>query len=164
MSRVSTISAGVLVWRDGRPGLEVLIVHPGGPFFAHKDAGAWSIPKGECEVEVIDDEALRETAVRELDEETGLAPETPMVSLGRVRLKSGKTVHAFAMEADAELPRGHRPPQIRLEWPKGSMREIAFPEVDPARFVPIDVARDKLNPAQVELLDRLLLKLGRGAA
>jgi len=161
MSRVSTVSAGVLVWREGKGGLEVLIVHPGGPFFAHKDLGAWSIPKGECEADVIDDEALREAALRELHEEAGLMPETPMVGLGWVKLKSGKTVHAFAMEADAELPRGHRPPQIRLEWPRGSMREIAFPEVDEARFVPIDVAREKLNPAQVALLDRLLSQLGR---
>ena len=162
MSRVSTVSAGVLVWRQGKGGLEVLIVHPGGPFFSHKDVGAWSIPKGECEADIIDDVALREAALRELHEETGLMPETPMVPLGSVRLKSGKTIHGYAMEADAELPRGHLPPQIRLEWPKGSMREIAFPEVDQARFVPIDVARDKLNPAQVALLDRLLAHLDRG--
>ena len=163
MSKHPAISAGVLVWRRVAGTLEVLIVHPGGPFFANKDAGGWSIPKGECEPSgdrPIDEEVLRETALRELTEETGLAPETPMVALGRVKQKSGKVVHAFAMEADGELPVGHRPPQIRLEFPRGSMREIAFPEVDQARFVAIAVAREKLNVAQVELLDRLIASVG----
>jgi predicted NUDIX family NTP pyrophosphohydrolase len=160
VAKHGAISAGVLVWRRTAGGeLEVLIVHPGGPFFAKKDLGGWSIPKGECEIPTISDEVLRETALRELVEETGLLPETPMVALGRVRQKSGKIVHAYAMEADAELPPGHRPPQVRLEWPRGSMREIAFPEVDDARFVPLAVARDKLNLAQVELLDRLVAAL-----
>lgn len=169
MARTSAISAGVLVWRrlparaGTTPGsdLQVLIVHPGGPFFANKDDGAWSIPKGECEDAVITDDALRETALRELLEETGMAPETPITSLGSVKQKSGKVVHAFAMEADGEPPKGHRPPQVRLEWPKGSMRELAFDEVDQASFVALDVARRKLNPAQVDLLDRLLNLLRR---
>lgn len=149
-------SAGAVVWRRAAGGdLEVLIVHPGGPFFAKKDAGAWSIPKGECEAAIVDEEALRETALRELMEETGLQPETPIVALGSIKQKGGKVVHAFALEADAELPRGHRPPQVRLEWPKGSMRELAFDEVDQVAFVPVAVARSKLNPAQVAFLDRL---------
>ncbi len=149
-------SAGAVVWRRAAGGaLEVLIVHPGGPFFAKKDAGAWSIPKGECEAAIVDEEALRETALRELMEETGLQPETPIVALGSIKQKGGKVVHAYALEADADLPRGHRPPQVRLEWPKGSMRELAFDEVDQVAFVPVDVARSKLNPAQVAFLDRL---------
>lgn len=164
MAKSSAISAGVIVWRRAVPELEVLIVHPGGPFFVNKDDGAWSIPKGECESEVIDEEALRETALRELQEETGLAPETPVIGLGSIRQKGGKFVHGFAAEADAELPRGHRPPQVRIEWPKGSMRELAFDEVDQVRFVPLSVARMKLNPAQVELLDRLLAILDRRSA
>jgi predicted NUDIX family NTP pyrophosphohydrolase len=154
------VSAGALVWRRVGVELEVLIVHPGGPFFANRDHGGWSIPKGECEFELIDEAALVETALRELLEETGLQPETPIVALGSVRQKGGKVVHAFALEADAELPRGHRPPQVRIEWPKGSMRELAFPEVDQIAFVPLAVARDKLNPAQVELLDRLVTRVG----
>ena len=157
------VSAGVLVWRRAsvRDGLEVLIVHPGGPFFAGKDEGVWSIPKGlvfddpGAVVVDIDDERLRETAIRELEEETGLVPETPMVSLGAITQKGGKVVHAFAMEADQEL-RPHRPPQVRIEWPPGSMRELAFDEVDEVRFVDLATARVKLNPAQVELLDRLV--------
>lgn len=158
MARTSAISAGVLVWRR-LPELQVLIVHPGGPFFANKDDGAWSIPKGECEDPVINDVALRETALRELLEETGMAPDTHIVSLGSVKQKSGKVVHAYAMEADSDLPKGHRPPQVRLEWPKGSMRELAFDEVDQVAFVSLDTARRRLNPAQVELVDRLLMYL-----
>lgn len=160
MARASAISAGAVVWRrDASGALEVLIVHPGGPFWANKDEGAWSLPKGECEDAVVDADTLRETALRELLEETGLAPETPIVPLGSIKQKSGKVVHGFAMEADADLPKGHRPPQVRIEWPKGSMRELAFDEVDKVLFVPLEVARTKVNPAQVGLLDRLVAHL-----
>ncbi|MCC6625097.1 MAG: NUDIX domain-containing protein [Deltaproteobacteria bacterium] len=150
------MSAGALVWRRGADGIEVLIVHPGGPFFAKKDEGAWSIPKGEIE----DGDDPLETAARELHEETGLHPETPFESLGAIRQKSGKTVHAFAVDgAGCEVPRGFRPPQVRIEWPPGSMRELAFDEVDRVEWHPLDVARKKLNPAQVELVDRLVAHL-----
>jgi len=158
------VSAGVVVWRRGPSGLEVLIVHPGGPFFAGKDEGAWSIPKGLVfddpadAMADIDEERLRETALRELEEETGLVPETPMVPLGAITQKGGKVVHAFAMEADQDL-RPHRPPQVRIEWPPGSMRELAFDEVDEVRFFDLPTARVKLNPAQVDLLDRLVAAL-----
>lgn len=152
------LSAGALVWRRVGDEIEVLIVHPGGPWFANKDAGAWSIPKGECEAAQIDQQALEDTAVRELFEETGLRPETPLEPLGSIKQRGGKVVHAFAVEADSDLPRGHRPPQVRIEWPPRSGRELAFEEVDEVRFVPIAVARDKLNPAQVAFLDRLLTR------
>jgi len=135
----------------------VLIVHPGGPFFARKDEGAWSLPKGVVDHDVIDDEALRETAMRELEEETGLMPEGELVPLGQVKQKGGKTVYAFAIACDDDPPKTHRPPQIRIEYPPGSMRELAFPEVDQVLFVPLEVARHKLNPAQVAFLDRLLV-------
>ena len=88
-----------------------------------------------------------------------MAPDTHIVSLGSIKQKSGKVVHAYAMEADSDLPKGHRPPQVRLEWPKGSMRELAFDEVDQVAFVSLDTARRRLNPAQVELVDRLLMYL-----
>jgi len=156
-------SSGALVWRNRVTqggSLEVLIVHPGGPFFASKDLGAWSLPKGVVDHEIIDDEALRETAMRELDEEAGLMPEGELVALGSVKQKGGKTVYAFAIACDEELPKDHRPPQVRIEYPPGSMRELAFPEVDKALFVPIEVAREKLNPAQVAFLDRLVEALG----
>lgn len=152
------VSAGALVWRtapDG--GLEVVLVHPGGPFFAGKDVGAWSIPKGEIDEVGTggEGETLLEAAARELLEETGLAPEGEWVPLGETRQKSGKRVHAFAIAADSPLPKAHQPPQVRIEYPPGSMRELAFPEVDQVRFVPLDEARLKLNPAQVVFLDRL---------
>lgn len=155
-ARRRLVSAGVLAWRERHGTLEVCIVHPGGPFFAKKDEGAWSIPKGIVDHDLITDETLVETALRELEEETGLMPESEIVPLGAIKQKGGKTVHAYAIRCDDELPRGHRPPQIRLEYPPGSMRELAFPEVDQVAFVTLEVARTKLNQAQVELLDRLI--------
>ena len=149
------VSAGVVAWRERGGALEVCIVHPGGPFFAKKDEGAWSIPKGGVDHDVINDQTLLETALRELEEETGLMPEADLIPLGAIKQKGGKTVHAFAIHCDDEVPKDHRPPQVRIEYPPGSMRELAFPEVDQVAFVSIAVARIKLNPAQVELLDRL---------
>ncbi|MFO0745632.1 MAG: NUDIX domain-containing protein [Myxococcota bacterium] len=162
------VSSGAVVWRvagggllAGPPGdddLEVLIVHPGGPFFAKKDLGAWSIPKGEVE----DGHEPLETAIRELQEECGLAPETAFEPLGAVKQKSGKVVHAFAVDgADLVVPTGHRPPQVRVEWPPRSGKELAFDEVDQVRWVALGLARAKLNPAQVELLDRLVAHLAK---
>lgn len=161
MRAPARVSAGAVVWRRGAAGIEIVIVHPGGPFFAKKDLGAWSIPKGE-----IDDvgpnvdsdnipETLLEAAARELLEETGLAPDGAWVPLGEARQKSGKVVHAFAIEADGPLPKGHQPPQIRIEYPPGSMRELAFPEVDQVCFASLDEARARLNPAQTVFIDRL---------
>lgn len=155
-ARRRLVSAGVLAWRERASSLEVCIVHPGGPFFAHKDEGAWSIPKGVVDHDSITDETLRETALRELEEETGLMPEGDLVPLGTIKQKSGKTVHAYAIHCDEDPPKAHRPPQVRIEYPPGSMRELAFPEVDQVLFAPLDTARTKLNPAQVALLDRLL--------
>jgi len=153
-------SAGALVWRRGAAGLEVLIVHPGGPFYAKKDEGAWSIPKGEIEP---GDEAM-DTAARELLEETGLAPEAPFEPLGTIRQKSGKTVHGFAVDGTGlEVPKDHRPPQVRIEYPPGSMRELAFDEVDKVLWFPVEVAKHKLNPAQGELVDRLVARLSPGS-
>lgn len=159
MSTRRAVSAGAVVWRrDAHGALEVLIVHPGGPFFAKKDLGSWSIPKGEIE----DDQDPMDTAARELLEETGLAPETPFETLGTIKQKSGKVVHGFAVDGTGcEVPKGHRPPQVRIEWPPGSMRELAFDEVDQIAWTPIDVAREKLNPAQVALLDRLVEHLAQ---
>jgi predicted NUDIX family NTP pyrophosphohydrolase len=161
------LSAAAVVWRRGpslTPGktgpLEVLIVHPGGPFFRGKVLGAWSFPKGEHEEADMREASLVDTALRELLEETGLMVETPAVPLGEVRQKGGKRVVAFAFEADGPLPEAHLPPQIRIEWPPGSGRETAFPEVDEALFAPLERARELLNPAQAELLARLVESLG----
>lgn len=165
---VVKVSAGAVVWRvrgggllAGAPSdddLEVLIVHPGGPFWAKKDEGAWSFPKGEVE----DGHEPLETAARELLEETGLAPETSWESLGTIRQKSGKLVHGYAVDgSDCVVPTGHKPPQVRIEWPPKSGRELAFDEVDKVEWHAFDSARVKLNAAQVELLDRLLALLAR---
>jgi predicted NUDIX family NTP pyrophosphohydrolase len=150
-------SAGLLMYRCREGVLDVFIVHPGGPFFARKDEGSWSIPKGEIET----GEAMLDVARREFDEETGQRVERCAVgdgfeSLGSVLQRGGKRVHAWAFEGD--WPRGVplRSNTFTMEWPRGSGQSGEFPEVDRAEFFSVDVAREKLNPAQAELLDRLL--------
>ena len=145
-------SAGILLHRRGPDGeREVLLVHPGGPFWARKDAGAWSIPKGE--VEPGDDP--RATALREFAEETGTTlPDAALSELGEVRQKGGKVVTAFAAEGDLD-PRAIRSNTFELEWPPRSGRIQSFPEVDRAEWFGLAHAREKLVPAQAELLDRL---------
>ncbi len=150
-------SAGILLyrWRAGR--LEVLLVHPGGPFFARKDEGAWSIPKGEVEP----GEAPLDAARREFEEETGVRLAGPFVELPPVRQRGGKVVHAWAVEADCD-PDGIRSDTVTLEWPPRSGRTVAFPEVDRAAFFDLGEARRKINPAQAEWLDLLARRHGCG--
>jgi predicted NUDIX family NTP pyrophosphohydrolase len=142
-------SAGILLHRAG--GTEVLLVHPGGPFWRRKDAGAWSIPKGEVE----DGEAPRAAALREFAEETGTRlPDGALEPLGSVKLKSGKLVHAFAVAGDLD-PEAIVSSTFELEWPPRSGRLQQFPEVDRAGWFGLDEAREKLNPAQAAFIDRL---------
>ena len=145
-------SAGILLHRRGADGArEVLLVHPGGPFWAKKDAGAWSIPKGEYD----DGEDARAAALREFAEELGAPPpDGDLVDLGEVRQRSGKTVVAWALEGDADAD-AIRSNTFTMEWPprSGTMRE--FPEVDRAGWFGLDEAREKILPAQAPLLDRL---------
>ena len=150
MSERSGVSAGILLYRRRRSGLEVLLAHPGGPFWRGRDAGAWTIPKGL----VAPGEALLDAARRELREETGLVPDGPFLPLGSVRQKAGKTVHAWACEGDAD-PATVTSNTTTLEWPRGSGRQITYPEVDRCGWFALEVAREKLNPAQSELLGRL---------
>ncbi len=150
MSERSGVSAGILLFRRRRSGLEVLLAHPGGPFWRGRDAGAWTIPKGL----VAPDEALLDAARRELREETGLEPDGPFLPLGSVRQKAGKTVHAWACEGDAD-PATVTSNTTTIEWPRGSGRRITYPEVDRCGWFALEVARQKLNPAQSELLGRL---------
>jgi predicted NUDIX family NTP pyrophosphohydrolase len=146
-----TLSAGILLHRPGTDGPEVLLVHPGGPYWARKDAGAWSIPKGEHD----EGEDPRACARREFAEETGTTlPEGALEDLGEVRLKSGKRVAAFAAAGDLD-PAAVVSNTFELEWPPRSGRIQAFPEIDRASWFPLDVAREKLNPAQVAFVDRL---------
>ncbi len=150
MSERSGVSAGVLLFRRRQGALEVLLAHPGGPFWRGRDAGAWTIPKGL----VAPGEALLDAARRELREETGLTPEGPFLPLGSIRQKAGKTVHAWACEGDAD-PATVTSNTTTIEWPRGSGRRITYPEVDRCAWFALDAAREKLNPAQSELLGRL---------
>jgi predicted NUDIX family NTP pyrophosphohydrolase len=156
---VPRVSAGLLLYRHAPNGPEVLLVHPGGPFFARKDLGAWSIPKGEAEP----GEDLLAVALRELAEETGFAAEGTALPLGEIRQAGGKLVHAFAMQGDAD-PSRLRSNEFELEWPKGSGRRRSFPEVDRAEWFDLDEARRRVNSAQVAFLDRLVAAVeGEGA-
>jgi predicted NUDIX family NTP pyrophosphohydrolase len=144
-------SAGILLHRDGDDGTEVLLVHPGGPFWARKDLGAWSIPKGELD----EGEDPRATARREFEEETSTPlPDGALEELGTVKLKSGKLVEAFAVAGDLD-PATLTSNTFELEWPPRSGRIQAFPEIDRAEWFGLDAAREKLNPAQVAFVDRL---------
>jgi predicted NUDIX family NTP pyrophosphohydrolase len=145
-------SAGILLFRRDDAAVEVLIVHPGGPLWARRDDGAWSIPKGEYEP----GEQPLEAARREFEEEIGVpAPAGDALALGEVRQKSGKRVVAWALEGDVDAT-AIRSNTFAMQWPPRSGRIQEFPEVDRGDwFTPAD-ARAKLNPAQVEFVDRLL--------
>jgi predicted NUDIX family NTP pyrophosphohydrolase len=148
---VARRSAGILLHRRGDAGLEVLLVHPGGPFWAKKDAGAWSIPKGEHD----DGEDAQACALREFAEETGSAAAPgELTDLGSVKQKSGKVVQAWALAGDLD-PETVRSNTFEMEWPPRSGRQQTFPEVDRAAWFGLDAARAKLNPAQAAFLDRL---------
>jgi predicted NUDIX family NTP pyrophosphohydrolase len=154
-ARSTPISAGILLYQSSPEGLQVLLAHPGGPCFANKDAGAWSIPKGLVNAE----EELADAARREFEEELGWRPEGELQPLGEVRLKSGKWVIAFALQsndAQADLLAKFSPGAFTMEWPPRSGRRAEFPEVDRIEFFTIDGAREKINAAQAALLDRLL--------
>jgi len=145
-------SAGILLWRR-RPGsLEVLLAHPGGPFWAAKDAGHWTIPKGEAGP----DEELLAVARREFAEETGchLPAEAPVIALGEIRQKSGKRVLGWAVEGDLD-PAAAVSNTFEMEWPPGSGRRQAFPEIDRVAWFDPVAARLRLKAAQVPFLERL---------
>jgi predicted NUDIX family NTP pyrophosphohydrolase len=134
--------------------LQVLLVHPGGPFFKNKDDGAWSIPKGEPET----GEEFLEAATREFEEEIGDAPKGPFIELTPVKQKGGKTVHAWGFEGNCDLSSlGHS--TFTMEWPPRSGRQMEFPEIDRAEFFDITTAKRKFNAGQVPLLDELEAKL-----
>ncbi len=148
---MAVTSAGILLWRRVDGALEVLLVHPGGPFWAKKDLGAWSIPKGEVEP----GEDPRTRALTELEEETGtLLAGDGLRELGAVRQKGGKVVVAFAREGDLDAA-AIVSSTFELEWPPRSGRRQAFPEVDRAAWFHLEEARRRINPAQAALLDRL---------
>lgn len=153
-------SAGLLLYRLRDDGFEVLIVHPGGPFWARKDNGAWSIPKGEFE---SDDDPL-EAAKREFQEELGHpAPNAECRKLGVVKMKSGKIIHAWAAEGD--LDTAHvRSNTFTVEWPPRTGQQQEYPEVDRAIWAGPTKAAKKLNPVQAEFVGRLAVILGIAGA
>lgn len=151
-------SAGILLFRRDGGETEFLLIHPGGPFWAKKDEGAWSIPKGQIE----DKEEPRACAVREMEEELGAAPALDpeqLIELGSIRQRAGKVVEAWAAEAEFD-PAALASNTFTMEWPPHSGNQREFPEVDRAEWFDLATARQKILPAQGELLDRLLERLG----
>lgn len=146
------LSAGLLMFRRKRNGLEVLLVHPGGPFFRNKDDGVWTIPKGEA----APGEDLLTRARIEFEEELGIAAVSETwLELGSIKQKGGKVVHAWAFEGDLPNDFVAKSNVFTIEWPPRSGRMNEFPEVDRAEFFAEEIARVKINPAQVTFIDRL---------
>jgi predicted NUDIX family NTP pyrophosphohydrolase len=145
-------SAGLLMFRKRDSNLEVLLVHPAGPFWRNKDNGAWTIPKGE----VNGNEDLFTRAITEFEEELGFAPQAETwIDLGAVKQKGGKVVHAWAAAGDLPPDFTLRSNTFEMEWPPRSGQKQVFPEIDRAEFFPLEEARQKINPAQIPFLDRL---------
>ncbi|MGY3037698.1 putative NUDIX family NTP pyrophosphohydrolase [Bradyrhizobium sp. USDA 4354] len=142
-------SAGIIAYRKRRK-VEVLLVHPGGPFWRNKDFGAWSIPKGEY----ADGEDAEIAARREFAEELGLELSVPLTPLGQVKQRGGKLVTAFAAELDIDV-RSIRSNTFEIEWPPRSGKRQAFPEADRAEWFTLEAARERINAGQRPLLDRL---------
>lgn len=148
------ISAGILLYRFNNKRLEVFLVHPGGPFWKNKDEGAWSVPKGET----TPGEDPLEAAKREFEEETGFIVSGEFIGLAPVKLKTGKMVHAWALEKNvnaAELKSNTFP----LEWPPKSGKVIQVPEVDKGEWFPVEKAKNKINSGQLALIEELVIKL-----
>ena len=157
-ARVTKHSAGILLFRRSARGLEVLLVHPGGPYWAKKDLGAWSIPKGEH----TEEEDALSVAKREFEEELGVALSGTPRELGAATQRSGKHVLAWAVEGDFD-PSQLRSNTFAMEWPPRSGRQREFPEVDRAAWMNIAEARQKMLEAQTVFLDRLIDLLGSDA-
>ena len=152
---MSKNSAGVLPFRDVSGYLEVLLVHPGGPFWAKKDEGAWSIPKGEFE----DNEDPLVAAKREFEEETGIAPSGDLIPLEPLCQPSGKVVYAWAMKENLD-PAALKSNTFSMEWPPKSGRQQDFPEIDRAAWLSIEAAKRKILKGQAPFLSQLREKLG----
>ncbi len=148
-------SAGILLYRRDGPRVEVLLAHPGGPYFARRDEGAWSLPKGELEP----GEAPEAAARREFAEETGHRATGVLAPLGACRQRGGKEVHAFALEGDFD-PAALASGTVLIEWPPRSGQQRAFPEIDRVAWFDLDAARLRILPAQAVFLDRLEALLG----
>ena len=155
MPRTTELSAGILAFRR-KVGLEVLLAHPGGPYWRRKDEGVWSIPKG-----VVESGNLLTCAKREFNEETGLTAAGDFIELTPARQKSGKIVHAFAVEADFDLSK-FSSNEFEMEWPPRSGTIQRFPEVDRIAYFTLATARRKILPGQRPFIEELARKLARG--
>ncbi len=155
MSRRSSVSAGLLLFRRVQGRLEIFLAHPGGPFWVRRDEGAWTIPKGGVEA----GEDPLDAARREFQEETGILPTGEFIPLGSIRQRAGKIVHAWAWEGDADAAT-ITSNTTETEWPRGSGRRITYPEIDRCAWFSPAEARRRMNAAQAELVGRLEELLG----
>jgi len=153
----SNVSAGLLMFRRKNTAVEFLLVHPGGPFWKNKDDGAWSIPKGEAQP----DEDLLSRARIEFKEELGIEPVGDFIPLGSIKQKGGKAVHAWAFEGDLPHNFQLKSNTFEIEWPPHSGKFKEFPEIDRAEFFGKEIARRKINSAQLSFFDRLCEALQR---
>jgi len=156
-AKVMKRSAALLVYRQGPDGIQVFLVHPGGPFWARKDLGAWSIPKGEFD----DSEDGLAAAKREFREEVGQSVDGDFLALAPVKQKGGKMVHAWAVEGAVDES-AVKSNEFELEWPPRSGRTARFPEVDRGQWFAVEEAKRRILPAQAPILDELAAKLGTG--
>jgi predicted NUDIX family NTP pyrophosphohydrolase len=157
----ATQSAGILLYRRTDGGIELLLAHPGGPYWQRQDYGSWSVPKGIAE----GDEALDDVAAREFEEETGFSlascarePDGPRLDLGEIQLKSGKIVRAWAVEGDLDPALAHSN-EFDIEWPPRTGRQLRIPEVDRVAWFDFAEARKRFHPAQAAFVDRLEAQL-----
>ncbi len=148
---MSKTSAGIMLFLR-KPHLQVLLAHPGGPFWWNKDEGAWFIPKGEVE----EDEELPDAAKREFEEELGFIPEGDFIELGSITQQGGKTVYAWAVEYQIPDDFIFNPNYFEMEWPPDSGKKDTFPEIDRIEYFPLFEAKKKINPAQEEFIRRLI--------
>ena len=148
-------SAGILLYKLVDNGMQVFLVHPGGPFWKNKDAGAWSIPKGEF----TDDEKPLDAALREFKEETNMDVAGDAIELSPVQLKSGKIVYSWAIEGDVDVSQVTCNSFVDIEWPPRSGKKLSIPEIDKGEWFTVDETKQKINPAQVALIDELMEKI-----
>ena len=147
-------SAGLLTYRRRAAGIEVLLVHPGGPFWRNADDGAWTIPKGEA----AEGEDLLACAIREFAEELGSKPSGKFEPLAPIKQKGGKIVHAWIVEGDLDVT-SFKSNTFCMEWPPRSGKQAAFPEIDRAEFFDLETAKRKINAAQLEFLNELIQRI-----
>lgn len=152
---MAKLSAGIVLYRWRGPDIEVFLVHPGGPFWTRKDAGAWSFPKGEYS----EGEEPLSVARREFEEETGYPLEGQFTPLAPRKQRGGKVVSLWAVEGDCDAD-GIRSNTFEMEWPPRSGRTGRFPEVDRAAWFPLEAAKEKINPGQAPAIDELRERLG----